>query len=415
MRKENFHIHSFPSGLRMVFRATSDSQVAHCCVVVQAGSRDETEEENGMAHFLEHLLFKGTHKRKSHHILSRIENVGGEINAYTSKEYTCLHSSFLKEHLNRGVDLLADIFTNSSFPERELNKEKGVIVDEIDSYKDQPEEQINDDFEDILYAGHAMGRNILGTEESVNSFTTDQVKAFVSRNYLPEKTVVAIDGPFTIQKAIKVVEKYFGHLKPSTQVQNRSLITPYKPITRTEERNAFQAHCIIGTRGYDLHHELKYPLFLMNDVLGGPGMSSRLNMQIREKYGYTYHIESSFQPYSDTGNFNIYLGTDWNKLQRAITLVKKELKLLREKPLGVLQLKIARQKLTGQIALGEENRVGGIISLARSLLVYDDIEPLETIIKKIENISATDVMEVANQLLIEDQLSMLAFKPTQEN
>jgi predicted Zn-dependent peptidase len=378
--------------------------------VVNAGSRDEHEGKEGLAHFIEHLLFKETERRNTNQILNRLELVGADLNAYTTKEYTCIHASLLRQHLERTIDLFEDILFHSTFPQEELEKERGVILDEIASYLDQPEEAIQDDFEEILFSDHPLGKNILGTKESVTALNREDIQHFISANYNTHEMVFAVFGDHDLAKVIKLAEKYFGPIPENHKPKNRHEPAVLKPQSLTVARPIAQTHCIIGNRAYPAAHHHKTGLLLLNNLLGGIGMSNRLNLEIREKYGIAYTIESNYVPLSDTGIFSIYYGTDTEKAAKAEKLVHKELKKLRENKLGTLQLHQAKQKFTGQIALAEENRMGLIISMAKSLLDFNCVDTLAEIFSKIEAVTSEQLLEISNEIF-DNNLTTLVFEP----
>lgn len=398
------------NGIRVLHKLTA-SDISHACIIVNAGSRDEVESKDGLAHFIEHLLFKKTEKRNTNQILNRLELVGADLNAYTTKEYTCVHASFLKPYLERSLDLFEDIVFHSVFPEDEMIKEKEVILDEISSYQDQPDEAINDDFEDLLFQGHPLGRNILGTTDSVKAFTQKDIFDFIGSNYRNEEIIIGICGDYSFNKIIKITEKLFGTIRQNNPDRKRVKINDYEAKELRFSKPINQSHCVIGTRAYPMHHKNKVGLLLLNNLLGGNGMSSRLNLEIREKHGIAYTIESNYTQMSDTGIFSIYLGTDPDKMPKALQLVDRELKKLREQKLGPLQLQQAKQKFIGQIALGEENRMGLIISMSKSLMDYSKVDSLEEVFAKINNVSSSQILEIANEMFDPQMLSRLVFDP----
>ncbi|WP_316827473.1 pitrilysin family protein [Pedobacter miscanthi] len=408
-----YNVHTLPNGIRLL-HVPSASAISHACIIINTGSRDEPENKAGLAHFIEHLIFKRTEKRSTNQILNRLESVGADLNAYTTKEYTCVHASFLNPYLDRTLDLFNDIMFHSTFPEEEMDKEKSVILDEISSYLDQPEEAINDDFEDMLFAGHALGNNILGTTASVQNFTREDVINFRKANYRTNEIVVAVLGNYTLNSVVNKGTKHFADVEENNPVKERikpgirpqSNTTIYKPI--------MQAHCILGTQAYSTYQSEKVPLMLLNNYFGGNGMSSVLNLQIREKYGIAYTIESNFSPLNDTGIFSIYFGTDKEKQIKALSLIFKEIKKLKEHPLNELQLQKAKNKFIGQIALGEENRIGLIISMAKSLIDHDKIDSLETVFEKINTVTTTQMADVVHEVLDIDQLNIFTFCPIEE-
>ena len=284
-----FEQHQLPNGIRIIHQH-SNSAVAHCGLIINAGSRDEKNKQQGLAHFIEHVIFKGTKKRKAFHILSRMEDVGGELNAFTTKEDTCIYSSFMPKYYDRALELLQDIAFNSTFPAKELEKEKAVIIDEINSYKDNPSEQIFDDFEEQLFGKHPIGKNILGTPKLVNSFNKASIKEFVASNYHSQQMVICSTGNIPFAQLIKWIEKYFRHLPNSNKESKRRSFNTYKATHKIQKHNGFQTHCMIGNIAFAANHPKKTAMVLLNNILGGPGMNSRLNLGIREKYGFTYQI-----------------------------------------------------------------------------------------------------------------------------
>ncbi len=411
-RLMDHQVYTLPNGIRLLHKYSASS-IAHCCFVVNAGARDEAHGKDGLAHFIEHLLFKATERRNTNQILNHLELVGADLNAYTTKEYTCIHASFLKEHLERAIDLTEDLVFHSTFPAEELVKEKGVILDEIASYLDQPDEAIQDDFEDLLFKSHPLGRNILGTSASVSLLDREDISNFIAQNYNTEQMVFAVLGEYDFKKLIKLAEKYFGHVKPNTTAKQRE-----KPLITAGELIRFskpisQTHGVIGSQAYASTDDRKNGLLLLNNILGGIGMSSRLNLQIREKYGIAYSIESNYTAFSDTGLFTIYFGTDTEKAERAIKLIHKELKKLRDDKLGTLQLQQAKRKFIGQIALGEENRISLIIAMAKSLLDFGTIDTLEEIFAKINAVTAEEMQAIANEVFNPACMTTLLFEPNE--
>lgn len=405
-----YQVHTLGNGIK-ILHVPSASPIAHACFIVKAGSRHEDDKAYGIAHFLEHMLFKKTKKRSTSQILNRLESVGADLNAYTTKEYTCLHASFLEPFLDRTLELFQDVLFNSTFPEEEIVKEKGIVLDELASYQDQPEEAIYDDFEDMLFRHHPLGHNILGTQETVSRFSKEDIEAYMKDNYSTEEMIVAVLGPYTFKSFIKIAEKHFGSVaynKGKTQKtlnwsSQREEQVAYKPIA--------QAHLVMGTTAYDLYSDKKPALLMLNNMLGGNGMSSILNLQIREKHGIAYTIESGYAPLSDMGLFTVYFGTDKDNVDRALKLIFKEFSLLKNNKLTEIQLQKAKRKFIGQIALGEENRIGLIISMAKSQLDHQSIDTLEQVFAKIEAVKADEMLEVANYVLDEKRLSKLIFSP----
>lgn len=405
-----YNVHTLKNGIR-ILHVPSTSPISHSCIIINSGSRDEEESQSGLAHFIEHLIFKRTKKRTTNQILNRLESVGADLNAYTTKEYTCIHASFLNPFLDRTLELFQDIVFHSTFPEEEMDKEKGVILDEIASYQDQPEEAIYDDFEDLIFSNHPMGRNILGSTASVQNLQKEDILKFIADNYHTDKIVVAVIGNYSFQQVIKVGVKHYSEISENLHQKKRIIPEETKVFHNSQTKPIAQAHVVMGCQAYSLHNPYKTGLLLLNNHFGGTGMSSILNLQIREKHGIAYTIESGYSPLTDTGIFTLYFGTDIEKVDKALTLVNKEFKKLRENPLSEVQLQKAKNKFIGQIALGEENRIGLIISMAKSLLEYDRIDDLETVFKKIQSVTVAEAEHIAGEILDERNLSSLTFYP----
>ncbi|HVW95601.1 MAG TPA: pitrilysin family protein [Mucilaginibacter sp.] len=406
----DYEVHTLSNGIRVLFKHAPFA-VTHCCFVVNAGSRDEAENQTGLAHFIEHLLFKETARRNTNQILNRLELVGADLNAYTTKEYTCIHASLLKQHLERAIDLFEDILFHSTFPEEEQEKERGVILDEIASYLDQPEEAIQDDFEELLFKGHSLGNNILGTPDTVAQLSSDDIGQFIRANYNTSEMVFAVFGDYDFKRIIRLSEKYFGAVPQSNAQKTRETPGPVAPSKTIVGKPISQTHCIIGGRAYSSAHQNKTGLLLLNNLLGGMGMSSRLNLEIREKYGIAYTVESNYTPLTDTGIFSIYFGTDNEKAERAARLAHRELKKLRDNKLGTLQLHQAKEKFIGQIALAEENRMSLIISMAKSLLDFNCVDTLQQVFDKINAVTASQLLEISNETFDPSGLITLMFEP----
>ena len=404
----NYQTHTFANGIRLIHRQVPN-MVAHFGILMNTGSRDEKPAQHGMAHLVEHMLFKGTKKRKAYHILSRMEDAGGEINAYTTKEETAVYTSFMKEDYERSIELLSDILNNSVFPENELLKEKEVIIDEINSYLDNPSEQIFDDFEEKLFHAQAIGRNILGTSASLGKTNRKGLTDFFQQNYHTDEMVLSSVGDISFPLLIRLVEKYFGKVPGKSRPENRIAITETTPFANKVEKNTYQAHFIIGNLAYPLLDERRIPLHLLNNILGGPGLNTRLNMTLREKNGLSYHAESHYNPYSDTGVFCVYFSSEKQKMDKSLNVVLQEFKKLREKKLGSLQLHKAKKQLLGQIAIAAENHENLLLTMAKSLLVFNRFDSMEEIAAKIEMISDSQLLGIANEIFREEHLSHLIF------
>lgn len=407
----DFEVFRFPNGIRLVNQQVN-SPVAHACILVKAGSRDEQVSKFGLAHFIEHLLFKRTERRNTSQILNRLESVGADLNAYTTKEYTCLHASFLKPYLGRTLDIFEDLLFHSVFPEEEMVKEKGIVLDEIAAYRDSPEEAILDDFEDIVFEGHGLGHNILGKEQDLKTIGQPDIKRFLNENYRTSEIVIGISGPYSMKEVKRMTEKYFGHLEEnsSERAPATDLLTSL-PHSTSRNLPINQVHYVLGSRAYSIYEDKKIGLLLLNNILGGIGMSSRLNMIVREKHGIAYTIESNYHPFADTGLFSVYFGTDEDKYLKARQLILREFKKLRNNRLSEVQLAQAKKKYKGQIALGEENRLSLIIAQAKSLLDHSHIQSLEEIFRKIDAVDAGMMLEIANEVLDPGQFFSLSFLP----
>lgn len=397
------------NGIRVIHHPIV-SPVAHCGLIVNTGSRDEKNEEHGLAHFIEHVIFKGTRKRKTYHILSRIDDVGGELNAYTTKEETYIYATFLKNDLERAIELLSDIAFNSTFPSKELTKEKEVIIDEINSYKDNPSELIIDDFEELIFDNDPMGRNILGTSDSISSFNKSHIQKFMKNNYHTDEMVFCVVGEFKPEKILKYSTKYFGHITENYRQFKRPTSIPYIPKAIDKTMDTFQTHTVIGNVAYDVNHPDRLGLLLLNNILGGPGMNSRLNLALREKNGIAYNIESIYSPYSGTGLFCIYFGTDDNNINKSLKIVEREMRKMRDFKLGKLQLHNAQRQLKGQITIANQNMENLMLGIGKSYLLHNKVDSLETIYDKIDEISSVKLMEIANEILNPNQLSYLLYR-----
>ncbi len=402
--------HKLTNGIRLIHRP-EQTHVAHCGIMINTGSRDETPEEHGMAHFLEHIMFKGTHRRKAFHILSHMEHVGGEINAFTGKEDTCIYASFLYPYYQRWFDVASDILFYSVFPERELNKEKEIVLDEINAYLDSPAEQIYDDFDRIIFNDHPLGRTILGTPERIRSFNREMAEHFMRSNYATEEMVICSVGRITFNDLIQLAEKYFGSHARTTKPFSRQTFQGYKPESSHVVRSNHQVHCILGNEADGLFSPRKTTLSLLNNILGGPGLNSRLNMSVREKHGFCYTIESNYQPYTDTGLVGIYFGTDPEYTDKTITLIHKELSLLRNKKLGTLQIRRAKNQLIGQLAISFESNLHEMLFNVKNHLLFNKTDTLEEISRRIETVTAENLIELANEVFDRNSMSMLMFQP----
>lgn len=408
-----YNLIQLDNGIRILLHY-QNSPITHTCMIVNAGSRDERNGKFGVAHFIEHLLFKRTERRSTNQILNRLEQVGGDLNAYTTKEYTCLHASFLNPHLERALDLFEDVLFHSTFPPHEIEKEKGVILDEMASYLDSPEESIMDDFEDLLFKGTGLGHNILGVEDDLKALQKDDILEFMQGNYDTNEIVIAIAGNYSLAQIERIANKIFGKLQGNKRTRQDKVTFESIGQQLVIEKPINQAHYMLGVTTFGIYDDRKTAMLLLNNMLGGFGMSSILNLGIREKYGIAYTIESNFTMYTDIGHFNIYLGTDEEKLKKAVSLVFKELNKLKQGPISAYQLKQAKQKFKGQIALAEESRMSMIISEAKNLIDYGRVIPLQDVFDKIDAVTADDMLALSHTFFDESKLTSLSFVPEQE-
>ena len=403
-----YHTHTLSNGLRII-HAQNQSAVAYCGYAIDAGTRDEAENEQGMAHFVEHLIFKGTQKRHSWHILNRMEHVGGELNAYTNKEETVVYSAFLVEHFPRAVELLTDIVFHSTYPQAEIDKEVEVIIDEIQSYEDTPSELIFDDFEELVFPNHPLGRNILGKPELLRQFKSEDALRFTNRYYRPDQMVFFVQGNVDFKRVVRLLEKAVSDIPATITERNRIKPELYIPQNKTLYRDTHQAHVMIGCRSYDTHDKKRTALYLLNNILGGPGMNSRLNVALRERSGLVYNVEANLTSYTDTGLFSIYFGTDQEDVKRCLRLVHKELKRLREKPLSSTQLATAQKQIIGQIGVAADNFENNALNMAKTYLHYNKYEEPQEVYKRIQSLTPQDLWEVANEMFREENLSTLIY------
>lgn len=402
-------IFTLSNGVRVVY-LHSEAFVAHLGLTILAGSRFEQKNEEGLAHFLEHCIFKGTKKRKSIQVLSRLDAVGGELNAYTAKEEMCVYASFSKMYFNRASELLADIVLNSTFPDKELEKEKEIILDEINSYLDAPGDKIFDDFEAHLFPGHTLGNNILGTKESVSSFSSNELQAFISRHFTSSNTVISFVGDIPLKKLKNRLEKDFCGISNSQSKPNFVRFNSYKPFhIRSKEANV-QTHGMIGGLAPSYNNEHRRAMTLLINVLGGPALNSRLILSVRERYGYAYNIEANYSPFADTGYWSIYFGTDKKYINKTLKVIYAELKKLREKAFTEKQLKQAKEQLKGHLALSLDSNSGLMLGLGKSLLLFNQIDSIEEINSGIDKLTLEDLREVAALYFDEDKISELIFE-----
>ncbi len=406
-------VHSLKNGIRLI-HTWNPGQVSHCALLIDAGTRDEPEGKSGIAHFLEHVFFKGTKRRKAYQVLNRLEVVGGELNAFTTREDTCIHASFGSEYLGRSFDLISDIVQNSQFPVNEIEREKDVVIDEINSYMDNPMELIMDDFESQVFRGNSLGNPILGTYESVRKYRRNDLLSFVRSNYRPERMVMSYCGPIPFDRVRYQFEKHFDGMKPAPKKgTGRIKFRNKKPQHKHLYKNISQAHQISGCTTYSIHHPTRHVLILLNNILGGPGLNSRLNMNIREKHGYTYHVESSYVPFSDTGLFSVYLSSEPRYMEKSLSLIDLEMNKLKKKRISPLMLRQFKKQYAGQVMIGLENRSNFTVNQARSLMAFNKPMRVEDALRKIDSITSDQLIETANGVFVKEKMSSLRFEPSE--
>ncbi len=409
--KMSYNIKELPNGIRIVHQQVTYTRLIHCGFVLDIGSRDETKEQEGIAHFWEHMAFKGTKKRKAFHILNRLDSVGGELNAYTTKEKICFYSTILKEHFNKAAELLCDITFNSVFPEKQIERERHVILEEMAMYRDSPEDAIQDDFDAQIFENHALGRNILGREETVSSFTQQDFFDFLATRLDTSRIIFSVVGNISFSKVIKQVEKYLLEIPIKKRLYERSSFSTYQPTVKTVKKDISQSLYAIGKPSLDLYHTDRFKLHLLNNILGGPSMNSRLNLALREKHGYVYAVESTYQAYTDTGFLGIFYGTEPKNANRAKKLVLKEMEKLRNQKLGTMQLHMAKEQAIGQMAMAEENHAALMLVLGKTLLDKGKIDDLDTIFNIIQKTTAEELQELAVEQLAPEEFSYLTYLP----
>jgi len=384
------------NGIRVVY-LQRDAFVAHMGVMIHAGSRFEAEQEQGLAHFLEHCIFKGTKKRKAFDIFTDLDSVGGELNAYTNKEEICVHASFRKTHFTIASELLGDIVQNASFPVSEIKKEKDVVLDEIISYMDNPAERIYDDFEALMFEGNSLGYNILGTKKSVNSFNRTALLHYAERYFKPSNMVISFVGDIPLDRVKDSLENEFSGMNGELLEQIHEPIPKFDAFKLIEKKSNFQTHTIIGGRAPSYNDPSRRSMTLLTNIMGGPALNSRLILSVREKYGYAYNIEANYSAYSDVGFWSIYLGTDKKYLKKAVNLVYDELRLICEKNLTENELSQAKEQLKGHIALALDSNLELMFNLGKSMLIHGKVDTVEQIYKQIDSIDLIEIGDMANK------------------
>lgn len=382
--------------------------MAYCAMTINAGSRDEESNELGIAHFAEHALFKGTKNKKASHINSCLERLGGELNAFTTKEETVIHTTTLLNDISKATDLITDVVFNSVFPETEIDKEREVILDEINSYKDLPSELIYDEFEDLLFEGSTLGHNILGTRKSVRSFKGDSIADFTTRCYNTDQMVFSVAANITEKKFMELIIRHLGHIPQSNRNYERSVLKSANPFNIAVDKDTYQAHCMIGSRAYSVYHPDRVALSLLINILGGPAANSDLNMLLREKNGLSYTVDAAYTPYCDTGVASIYFGTDKENADKCINLIYKLLDKTKQTKLSASKLEIAKKQLIGQLTISMESKESYMLNVGRSQLIYNEVDGIKEVYEKISQVTDSDIMRVANEVF--GETSILIYK-----
>lgn len=404
-----YHTHTLACGLRII-HLSSDSPVVYCGYQIDAGTRDEQPGEEGLAHFCEHVSFKGTERRNALKIINTLESVGGELNAYTNKEDTVFYAALPKEHLPRAVDLLTDIVFHSRYPQNEIEKEVEVICDEIESYNDSPAEQIFDVFESAVFRGHPLGHSILGTEGQVRSYTTDDAQRFTRRFYIPQNMVFFAYGNIEFGRLVQLLERATSDLpagKPRLKTDMVETMSDYVAQTIELDRGTHQAHVMLGNRSYGEHDTRRTSLYLINNILGGPGMNSRLNISLRERNGLVYTVESSMVSYSDTGVWSVYFGCDPHDVERCMWLVRHELDRMMNLSLSASRLSAAKRQLKGQIGVSCDNRESFSLDFGKTYLHYGRMKDVESLYERIDSVTSEQILQVAKEIFAKEKMTTL--------
>ena len=405
-----YNTYTFDNGLRVI-HLPSESQVVYCGYQIAAGTRDEEAQEIGIAHFCEHMTFKGTQRRNALQIINALEGVGGELNAFTNKEDTVYYAAISKEHFAQAVDVLTDIVFHSQYPLHEIEKEVEVICDEIESYNDSPAELIYDEFENQLFKGHPLGHNILGTAEHLRTYKTEDALRFVRRYYRPDNAIFFVYGAIDFKQIVRRLKKQdFGKQEECESATPDTTLSTYQSTTLTMEKNTHQAHVMLGSRAYDIHHPLRISLYLLNNILGGPGLNARLNLSLRERNGLVYTVESTMVSYSDTGMWCVYFGCDPHDVKKCLRLVRHELDKVMQKPLSATQLRHAKRQLKGQIAIACDNHEQFALDFGKSFLHYGWEKDITHLYDSIDKVTAEDIQKVANELFATERLTTLIFR-----
>ena len=396
--KEEFHIYTLPNGIRCIHRQVRSS-VARCAVIINAGSRDELSGEHGLAHFTEHGFFKGTEHRKAYQVNCRLENLGGELNAYTTKEDTTIHATVLRNDFGKAAELLSDVVFHSTFPDKELIKEREVIIDEINTYKDSPMDMLFDTFEDMLFAGSELGHNILGGKRDVERHDSAAILRFTERTHTTDQMVFASIGNISYKRIEEIATRYFARQTATVRNYTRVAPAPLARFDKSVNKHTHQTHCIIGNRAYGIRDDRRLPLSLLINILGGPCANSILNVSVREKHGLSYNIEAGYTPYCDSGMAMIYFSSDHDNADRCREIISDEIRKLQTAALSSRRLAMAKKQFIAQMAISTEGNEGYMLGIGKSLLIHSEVDTLEEVYRKIDAITAGQIMEAANDIL----------------
>jgi len=404
-------IATLSNGIRIVHHRVSNTKIVHCGIMLDIGSRDENPTNQGIAHFWEHMAFKGTRKRKAFHIVNRLESLGGELNAFTDKEKILFYASLRDDYYERAVELLTDITFESVFPENQIDRERNVILEEMMMYLDDPDDSLNDEFDSVVFGDHPLGMNILGTEKTVRSFKRRDFRQFIKENLDTRRVVFCSVGNISVSKAVKIAERYLDKIPKIVSRKKRKPFLGYKPREVVIKRDTKQSRVAIGRPSYKLDDNRRVPFAMLTNILGGNGLNSRLNLALRERRGYVYSVGAQYIPYTDVGLFAISFGTEPRQMKKSLELVKLELQKLRDEKMGVKQLSAAKEQMMGNIAMAEENNLNFMMGVARSVLDSGVITPLDEVFDKIRDTSSEKLQQLSNEMFNEDKMSFLYMEP----
>lgn len=404
-------IHTLSNGIRVAHNRVTTSKIVHCGIQLDIGSRDETRQNQGIAHFWEHMAFKGTRQRNAYHILNRLEAVGGELNAFTDKEKICFYASLRNAYFERAIELLADITFHSTFPDTHISRERKVILEELAMYRDDPDDSLQDEFDAVVFNGHSLGMNILGCEKTLGTFRKKDLQEFIAAHLDTSRIVLSVVGDVDMEEVVRIAEKYLGPIAPLRAKNRRKPYIHYRPAEKQIARPVKQARCAMGRTAYSLRDEKRGLFFMLTHLLGGPSLNSRLNMALREKHGLVYQVAAQFIPFTDTGVFVISFGTDPAQVERSIDLVKTEMRKLREQPLGQKQLAAAKEQLLGQVAMAEESNLSFMLMMGRHLLDLGRVVSFDELYARIRQTTPHSLQQLAAEMLDESQFSYLRIVP----